>query len=428
MIQTVAPLRRPIRATLRVPGDKSISHRALLLSALADGESRINGLLTGNDPRATRESLAAVGISISEDDGGVIVRGPGLRGFRRPARPIDCRRSGTTMRLLAGILAGRPFTSLLTGDDQLLRRPMARVIEPLERMGAKIESKDGRAPLVIHGTVLRGAEHRLPVASAQVKSALLLAGLTAQGATTVQEPGPSRDHTERILRTMGADLRIDGQRITISPANRLAPVDLRVPGDLSSAAFWIVGAAIVRGARLTVADVGVNPTRTGLLDVLRAMGASVEMSNGRSECGEPVADLTVTGRELRGVTIDGETVVRMIDEFPILAVAATQARGSTVVRGASELRVKESDRIASVVAALRGLGARIEDRPDGFVIEGPTRLRGGEVDGGGDHRLVMALAVAGWIADGPVAIAGAERADDSYPGFFAVAERLRRGR
>jgi len=428
MIETVRPLRRPIEASLRVPGDKSISHRALFLSALADGESRISGLLTGGDPQATRGALAALGVSVCGEGDSVIVRGAGLCGFHRPARPIDCRRSGTTMRLLAGILAGHPFTSLLTGDDQLLRRPMARIIAPLERMGAKIESEGGRAPLAIHGTVLCGAEHRLSIASAQVKSALLLAGLTARGATTVHEPGPSRDHTERILRAMGADLCVEGPRITVSPASRLAPIDLRIPGDPSAAAFWLAGAAIVPGARLTVADVGVNPTRTGFLDVLQAMGASVEISNRRCESGEPVADVTVTGRELHGVTIEGETVVRMIDEFPILAVAGTQARGATVVRGAGELRVKESDRIASAVGALRSLGARIEDRPDGFTVEGPTRLRGGEVDGGGDHRLVMALAIAGWIADGPVRIAGAERADDSYPGFFCVAEAVRRRR
>ena len=426
MKRTIEPLLRPIRSSIRVPGDKSISHRALLLAALADGESRIRGLLPSHDCHATRGCLASLGVEIRDTAEGVVtVRGVGLRGLRRPASPLDCVRSGTTMRLMAGALAGQPFPSLLTGDEQLLCRPMSRVVDPLRRMGAQIDSEDGRAPLLIHGTALHGAEHQLEIASAQVKSALLLAGLTAEGSTCVHDPGPSRDHTERMLAAMGGDVRIDRRTIVISPAKRLTPIDLRVPGDVSSAAFWLVAATLVPGSRLTLTGVGVNPTRTGLIDMLREMGASIKTENERIEAGEPVADLVVEARELRGVTIEGETVVRMIDEFPILAVAATQAHGTTVVRDAGELRVKESDRIASTVDALRGLGARIDERPDGFTVEGPTRLRGGEVDGHGDHRLVMALTVAGWIADGPVAVDGAERAEDSYPGFFGEAARLR---
>ena len=427
MRRTLEPLRTPIRGSIRVPGDKSISHRALLLAALADGESRIRDLLPSHDCHATRGCLASLGIEIRDiSEGSVTVRGAGLRGFRRSASPLDCVRSGTTMRLLAGALAGQPFPSLLTGDEQLLRRPMARVVDPLRRMGAQIDSEDGRGPLLIHGKALHGVEHQLEIASAQVKTALLLAGLTAEGSTSVHEPGPSRDHTERMLATMGADVRIDRRTIVISPAKRLTPIDLRIPGDASSAAFWLVAATLVPGSRVTLTGVGVNPTRTGLIDVLHRMGALMEAENDRIEAGEPVADLVIEARELRGVTIEGETVVRMIDEFPILAVAATQAHGITMVRDAGELRVKESDRIASTVDALRGLGARIDEHPDGFAVEGPTRLRGGEVDGHGDHRLVMALTVAGWIADGPVKIDGAERAEDSYPGFFGVEERLRK--
>jgi len=427
MKRTVGPLCAPIRDAIRVPGDKSISHRALLLAALAGGESRIRGLLRSHDCRATRGCLEDLGVGVVDgEDGSVAVHGVGLRGLQRPSGPLDCVRSGTTMRLLAGVLAGQPFTSLLTGDEQLLRRPMARVVDPLRRMGARIESEGGRAPLRIRGTALRGAEHHLEVASAQVKSALLLAGLTAEGSSLIHEPGPSRDHTERMLAAMGADVRVDGRTIAVSPTGRLAPIDLSVPGDASSAAYWLVAATLVPCSRLALTGVGVNPTRTGLIDVLRAMGASIEAENERIEAGEPVADLMVEARALRCTTVEGETVVRMIDEFPVLAVAATQADGTTVVRDAGELRIKESDRIASTVDSLHRLGARIEGRPDGFVVDGPTRLYGGEIDARGDHRLVMAMTVAGWIADGPVTIDGAERVEDSYPGFFAEGERLRR--
>ena len=426
MKRAIEPFHTPIRGSIRVPGDKSISHRALLLAALADGESRIRDLLPSHDCHATRGCLVSLGVEIHDAAECVVtVRGAGQRGLRRPVRSLDCVRSGTTMRLLAGLLAGQPFPSLLTGDEQLLRRPMARVVDPLRRMGAQIDAEDGRAPLLIHGTALHGAEHQLEIASAQVKSALLLAGLTAEGSTSVHEPGPSRDHTERMLNAMGADVRIDRRTIVISPVKRLTPIDLCVPGDQSSAAYWLVAATLVPESRLRLTGVGVNPTRTGLIDVLRRMGASIEAENERIEASEPVADLVVEACELRAVTIEGETVVQMIDEFPILAVAATQAHGTTVVRDAGELRVKESDRIASTVDALRGLGARIDERPDGFAVEGPTRLRGGEVDGHGDHRLVMALTVAGWIAAGPVKIDGAERAEDSYPGFFNEVENLR---
>ena len=426
MKRVIEPLRAPLLGSLRVPGDKSISHRALLLAALADGESRIRGLLPSLDCRATRGCLASLGVEIREDgDGTVIVSGTGVRGLHRPASPLDCVRSGTTMRLLAGMLAGQSFSSLLTGESQLLRRPMTRIVGPLRRMGAQIESEDGHAPLLIHGTPLRGVEHRLAVASAQVKSAVLLAALTADGVTRIHEAGPTRDHTERMLAAMGADLQVDQQTIELSPVEQLAPIDLRVPGDPSSAAFWIVAALRIPGSRLALPAVGVNPTRTGLIDVLRAMGASIEVENERTEAGEPVADLVVEAGDLHGVTVEGETVVRMIDEFPILAVAATQAHGTTVVRDAGELRVKESDRIAGMVEALRKLGAQISEQEDGFTIEGPTKLQGGEVSSHSDHRLAMALTVAGWMSDRPVTIDGVERIEDSYPGFFEDVEQRR---
>ena len=425
MKRTVHPARGPLQGVLEVPGDKSISHRALLLGALANGESHIDGILRSGDCLATRACLHALGVRVEDgaEDGSVVVHGVGLGGLTAPTGPIDCRRSGTTMRLLTGVLAGQTFRSTLTGDDQLLRRPMRRIVDPLRVMGAKIQATDAHAPLLIHGTKLRGASHRPEVASAQVKSALLLAGLTAEGPTEIHEPGPSRDHTERMLTAMGADVRVDGRTIRVLPARRLSPLNLSVPSDPSSAAFWLVAGTLVPGSRLTLVGVGVNPTRTGLIDVLQAMGASIEVEGERLVAGEPVADLTVEARELRGVAIEGQTVVRMIDEFPILAVAATQALGETVVRDAGELRVKESDRIASTVESLRQLGARIDGRPDGLVVEGPTRLRGGAVASHGDHRLVMALAIAGWIADGPVTIDGTERAEDSYPGFFAAWDR-----
>jgi 3-phosphoshikimate 1-carboxyvinyltransferase len=321
------------------------------------------------------------------------------------------------MRLLVGTLAGQPFASTLTGDEQLLRRPMGRVVEPLRRVGAKVEDTDGRAPLHIHKRQLRGGDHKLPVPSAQVKSALLLAGLYADAPTVVRQPGPARDHTERLLDAMGATIESDGLTVHLRPSSRLLPLSFDVPGDISSAAFPLVAAVLLPGSQVTLEGVGVNPTRTGLLDVLGTMGAEIRLDNQREAGNEPLADLTVQASTLRGREIGGDTVVRMIDEFPILAVAATQAQGTTTVRDAAELRVKETDRIAAVVAELGALGACIQALPDGFVIEGPTPLRGALVDSHGDHRLAMALAVAGLVAEGKTVIKGVECIDDSFPNF-----------
>jgi len=409
----------------RVPGDKSISHRALLLGALANGASHISGFLPSRDCLATLACLRALGVHVEAHDATTLtVRGRGLRGLQAPDAPLNCVRSGTTMRLLAGILAGQSFDCTLTGDPQLLRRPMRRITEPLRRMGAGIEATDGHAPLTIHGRRLHGYDHTLAVASAQVKSALLLAGLYADGPTTVRQLGPARDHTERMLAAMGAAIKTSGLNVTLVSSAALSPLTLRIPGDLSSAAFPLIAAALLPGSEVTIERVGVNPTRTGLLDVLRAMGAGVALEDEREQGGEPVADVTMRASDLTGVEVSGHTVVRMIDEFPVLAVAATQAHGTTVVRDAAELRVKETDRIATAVAELRVLGARIEPRPDGFVVEGPTTLRGGVVDSHGDHRLAMALAVAGLVAQGEVTIENAECVPDSFPGFVEFMRSL----
>jgi len=407
-----------LRGCVTVPGDKSISHRALLLGALAEGSSHITGFLPSGDCRATLNCLRALGVRIQTHNATTLtVHGRGPRGLEAPTAPLDCVRSGTTMRLLTGVLAGQPFTSTLSGDQQLLRRPMGRVIEPLRRMGANIEDTAGHAPLTVYGQPLHGITHELSVASAQVKSALLLAGLTAEGSTSVHQPGPARDHTERMLAAMGADIQTSGLTVTLHPVSRLAPLSPTIPGDVSSAAFLLVAAVLVPDSDVTVTGVGINPTRTGLIDVLRAMGTDISVSNQHSACGETVANVTTRTSDLRGVTIEGDTVVRMIDEFPILAVAATQAHGTTVVRNANELRVKETDRIAAVVQELRRLGAQIEAREDGFVVEGSTPLHGAPVDSHGDHRLAMALAVAGLIADGETIIQDTDCVEDSFPGF-----------
>jgi 3-phosphoshikimate 1-carboxyvinyltransferase len=416
----------PLQGSSGVPGDKSISHRALLLGALASGTSQVSGLLASGDTLATLACVRALGIEVEEPPGSaaLVIHGRGLQGWQAPAAILDCARSGTTMRLLAGILAGQPFDSTLSGEEQLRCRPMSRVVEPLRRMGADIVDCAGYAPLLIHGKQLHGREHTLQVASAQVKSALLLAGLYAVGPTTVAMPGPARDHTERMLAAMGVAVEVSGFCVGLRPAAALAPLTLQVPGDISSAAFPLVAATLVPGSRVTLNAVGVNPTRTGLLDVLAAMGANIVVTNQRGEGGEPVADLAVQSALLRGTEIGGELVVRMIDEFPVLAVAATQATGSTLVRDAAELRVKESDRIAAVVAELQKMGAAIAARPDGFVVEGPARLHGARVDSHGDHRLAMALAVAGLVAEGKTVIRGAERIADSFPGFVEQMQRL----
>jgi len=420
----------PLRGHVRVPGDKSISHRALLLGAIAEGTSRVENFLPAADCLVTLRAVRAMGVEIQKSTPTtLIVHGRGLRGLQEPDDALHCGRSGTTMRLLAGMLAGQPFFSVLTGNPQLRRRPMSRIVEPLRRMGATVLGRGGgrRPPLALHGGHLNGIDYTLPVASAQVKSALLLAGLYADDDTTLHVPGPARDHTERMLIAMGAKLQKAHGKWQIAPGGRLQALDVRVPGDFSSAAFLIAAATLVSGSEVTIQSVGVNPTRTGLLDVLRAMGADLSLHDQRTVSGEPVADLCVRPSDLRGVEVSGEQVVRAIDEFPLLAVVATQAQGDTVVRDAAELRVKETDRIATTVQELRQLGAEIESRPDGFLVHGPTPLCGTLVHSHGDHRLTMSLAVAGLIASGETLVQDAGCVADSFPEFEATLTQLRKG-
>ena len=407
--------------TARVPGDKSISHRAAMFASLAEGESRVRNFLPGGDCLATLGVLRALGVTIDQISPTELrIDGVGLHGWQEPAAPLDCVNSGTTMRLMAGLLAGQSFFSILHGSSQLTRRPMGRIVEPLRQMGATIHGRqDGKlAPLAIRGHELGGIDYAMPVASAQVKSAILLAGLYSNGLAVVREPAPTRDHTERMLTAMGAQVGKLGQTIASErPQRSLLPLDITVPGDISSAAYLLAAGLLTARGHITLEGVGVNPTRTGILDIVHLMGGVVGIVNQREEAGEPVADLVVQPSSLHGIEIGGELIPRAIDEFPVIAVLATQARGRTVVRDAAELRVKETDRIATVVAELRTLGAQIEERPDGFVIERPTELRSAPVHSHGDHRLAMALAVAGLAASGPVLIEDTACIADSFPGF-----------
>ncbi len=417
---------RSLRGRVYPPGDKSISHRALLLGCLADDRSEIRGFLPAADCLATKDCIQALGASVeSHNPTTLTVYGRGLHGLRPPARRLNCVRSGTTMRLLAGILAGQRFDSVLTGDPQLLRRPMQRIGRPLRQMGADITTSDGHAPLTIRGGRLHGREHVLPVPSAQVKSAILLAGLHAEGPTIVQQPGPARDHTEVMLSAMGANIEVSGLTVTLTPGSApLRPLDLHIPGDISSACFPLVAGLLVPDSEVSVKQTGINPTRTGLLDVLDQMGASIEINCIHEQGGEPVADLTARTSHLHGIQVSGDTVVRMIDEFPLLAVAATQADGVTAVQDAAELRVKETDRIAVIASELRKMGGDIDPRPDGFIVIGPTPLQGAVVDSHGDHRIAMALTIAGLIASGETIIQNTACIRDSYPRFVATMQRL----
>ncbi len=419
-----------LRGQVEVPGDKSISHRAAIFGAIADGATPIRNFLPANDCLATLEVIRALGVQVEYSTEMVLVHGVGLRGLREPSGPLDCRGSGTTMRLMAGLLAGQPFYSILAGNAQLSRRPMDRVAVPLRRMGATILGRQGGryAPLSIMGGDLKHIRYEMPVASAQVKSALLLAGLFAKGVTTIVGPAPSRDHTERMLAAMGATLHMEGNKVEVEPLHLLHTLDIRVPGDLSSAAFLLAAAAIVPGSEITIPGVGVNPGRTGILHALRRMGADLRLHNERLDSGEPVADMELSHRPLKGINILPEDVPGMIDELPVLAVVATQAEGVTEIRGAAELRVKETDRIATTVSELRRMGASIEALPDGLVVQGPTQLHGARVSSQGDHRLAISLAVAALVAEGATTIGNAACIDDSFPGFEAALTTLLQGR
>jgi 3-phosphoshikimate 1-carboxyvinyltransferase len=419
----VAPGAR-IGGEIAVPGDKSISHRALMLGAIAAGRTTVKGFLESQDCIATRNALAALGVDIRlAADGTLTIEGRGTGSLRGPAAALDFGNSGTGIRLMMGLLAGQAFDSVLTGDASLRRRPMERVAEPLRRMGAHIETTSGSAPVRIHGGAkLRGVDYELPVASAQIKSALLLAGLSATGRTTLRSPGASRDHTERMLETMGVEVDEDTSRHTVALAGPIAlrGTVIEVPGDFSSAAFFIVAACLGADRGLLIKGVGVNPTRTGLLTILEKMGARIEQRNRRRLGAEPVADLFVTKHALRGISVPADLVPLAIDEFPILFVAAAGATGRTVVAGAEELRHKESDRIAMMARALNALGASVEERSDGLAIEGGS-LSGGIVDSDGDHRIAMAFAVASLLCSGPLEILKTDQVATSFPTFTAVA-------
>ena len=416
-----------LRGKIRVPGDKSISHRALMLGAIAEGETQIEGLLLGEDPRSTASCFRAMGATISElNTKHVTVQGIGLGNLQEPIDVLDAGNSGTTIRLMLGLLASQPdrfFT--VTGDGSLRSRPMSRVIKPLQQMGAQIWHRaGGLAPLAIQGQILKPIHYHSPIASAQVKSCILLAGLMAEGQTTVTEPALSRDHGERMLRAFGAEISVDPETcsVTVTGQAKLRGQSVIVPGDISSAAFWMVAAAIVPGSDLTIENVGINPTRTGILEVLQAMEADITLLNQREVAGEPVADVRVRHSALKGCTIAGEIIPRLIDEIPILAVAATCAEGTTLIKDAAELRVKESDRLAVMAAQLTQMGANITEFPDGMEITGKTPLQGAEVDSYTDHRIAMSLAVAALTAQGSTVIQRAEAAAISYPDFVPTLE------
>ena len=417
MIATVRKARR-LEGTIKLPGDKSVSHRVLILGSIADGQSRFRGLSSGADVKSTAACLRELGITITEST----MQGVGLTGLRAASRPLDCGNSGTTMRLLAGLLATQDFETELSGDESLSRRPMDRVVSPLREMGAAASWP----PLRVGGkTPLHGVDHAMPIPSAQVKSAILLAGLFADGPTSVLEKVKTRDHTELMLRAMSAPVEVDGLRVQVDKASRLQPLDIDVPGDLSAAAFWLVAGALVQESTVQIDGVGINPTRTAFVELLRACGFRIKVTKERVEGGEPMADLEVSSSaHAKPIKVSAEMAAEMIDELPVLAVAATQMPGTSVIGGAGELRVKESDRIAAMEEGLAAMGADIKARDDGWVISGPCRLEGARVDSYGDHRIAMALAVAGLLADGKTEIDGAECVGISYPGFFDDLEYL----
>lgn len=416
-----------LRGEVLIPGDKSISHRAIMFAALAEGTSRVRGLLRGEDCLSTLSAFQQMGIPVREEQDDLLIEGRGLRGLREPDDVIDCGNSGTTMRLMSGILSAQPFFAVLTGDQYLRRRPMGRIITPLTAMGAKITGRENhsKAPLAILGGALRAGEYHSPVSSAQIKSAVLLAGMQVEGETRVFEPFLSRDHSERMLRYFGVELRrLSGGAAVIGPA-RLTAREVDVPGDISSAAFFLVAALITPGSELLLKNVGVNPTRSGILDILLAMGGQIELLNQRELSGEPVADLLVRHSQLRGMEIGGELVPRAIDEFPVISVAAVFAEGDTLIRDARELRVKETDRIAAVCETLGRIGGQVEPREDGLCVTGTGRLRGGRVNSFGDHRIAMSMAVAALASEGPTDIEDTACTATSFPDFWELLQQIR---
>jgi 3-phosphoshikimate 1-carboxyvinyltransferase len=418
----VSPARR-LRGRIRVPGDKSISHRYALLAAVAEGRSRLSNYAPGADCHSTLACLEALGVELGQEAGLITIVGRGFNGWRSPTLPLDAGNSGTAMRMLMGLLAGRPFSATIVGDESLSSRPMRRVIEPLTRMGGRIESVEGHAPITVHGARLHGLSYEPSVPSAQVKSAILLAGLQADGTTSVTEPAQTRDHTERAFAAFGVSVRTAERTVSIEGGQRVEPRDLKVPGDFSSAAFWMVAAAALPGSHVVIDDVGLNPTRIGLVDVLRRYGARVRIDETSTVAGEPAGTITVEADRAGSIEIAPEEVPVLIDELP--AVAALAANGGEIsVRGAAELRVKESDRIAALVAGFRALGIDADERPDGFVVRGSGAPAGGVADARGDHRMAMAFAIAALAAERPSRVEGADSVAVSYPGFFETLASL----
>ena len=415
-----------LRGHIAVPGDKSVSHRSVLLGAIAEGETTVRGFGRSADTESTIAAVRALGVTVHDDDVDTLrVEGSGLRGLREPVEPIDCGNSGTTFRLLAGILAGQRGRFELAGDESLSRRPMERIAEPLRLMEARVETTDGTPPLTIEGGELKGIRYELPVASAQVKSCVLLAGLFAAGRTTVVEPLPTRDHTELMLEAAGVTVRRNQRRISVGPAERLRLGEVVVPGDFSAAAPYVVAASLLPGSELTIHDVGLNPRRTGLLDVLARMGARITIFHRHKRGGEPVGDLEVRSAELTATAVTAEEVPLLVDELPLFALAAACARGVSKVEGARELRVKETDRIETVTSSLRGVGVRIAETEDGFTVRGvPTRFRGGSIDSRGDHRIAMLGAVAGLVSRNGVELGDPQAVAVSFPGFFELLDSV----
>ncbi|MBI4744493.1 MAG: 3-phosphoshikimate 1-carboxyvinyltransferase [Actinobacteria bacterium] len=408
---------------IEVPGDKSISHRAVIISSLAQGESRIKNFLNAGDCISTLNCLEEIGIKIERlEETEIVVRGVGFYGFQKPAKTLDVGNSGTTIRMLPAILAAQNFTSVITGDESIKRRPMDRIIEPLKLMGADIQGtgKENLAPLTIKGEKLKGINYTTPVPSAQVKSAILLAGLLAEGQTTVNEQYLSRDHTEKMLVSIGAEIKIDKTSTMVIGKSPFNGQEILVPGDISSAAFFIVAGLIIPDSEITIKNVGINPTRIGFLEVLKQMGAQIKQENWQLKNGEPRADLIIKSSRLNGITIEGEIIPRLIDEIPILAVAAALANGTTIIKDAKELRVKETDRIKAIYNELKKMGAEIEEKEDGFIVEGPAKLKGAVCESYNDHRIAMAMSIAGLAAEGETIINNTVCINISFPNFEEI--------
>lgn len=413
-----------LKGKLTLPGDKSISHRAVMFASLAKGRSSVSGISKGEDVLKTASAFQSMGIEIEGLGSDYLtIQGKGLRGLSQPRDIIDCGNSGTTMRLLSGILAAQNFSSTITGDESLRKRPMDRIIEPLERMGAKIAGRF--APLKIEGGGLKAISYQTPIPSAQVKSCILLAGLYARGKTEVTEPATSRDHTERMLKYLGANIEVRNLTVSIMGGEELVAQAINIPGDISSASFFMVGAILLPGSYVKLSKVGLNPTRTGAIDILKRMGAEIETENLREENNEPLGDIIVRGSSLKGITIGGEIIPRVIDELPILAIAATQAEGETIIKDAQELRVKETDRIEALKVNLSKMGVAVAEREDGLVIQGLCQLKGARVDSFGDHRMAMALVIAGLIGRGETVVSNTDCIKTSFPEFAEILNRLK---